>query len=153
MNPSHPHYASPGDRWLRARLEAGDLAVEGFDHRSHLRVGYVYLCEMPLEAAVREFRSALVRFLCQTVGDEARYHETMTQAWLLAVHHFMEETEPCRCAQSFLIRNPELLNPSIMLTHYSPALLHSETAHHRFIEPDLQPIPPETGARTHSSPA
>lgn len=46
-------------------------------------------------------------------------------------------------------RNPELLDSRIMLTHYSAEVLFSDEARARFVDPDIQPIPPG-GDRTES---
>jgi hypothetical protein len=37
--------------------------------------------------------------------------------------------------------NPMLMNPRIMLTHYSSELIGSDRARTHFVEPDMDPIP------------
>ena len=56
----------------------------------------------------------------------SKYHETLTRAWILAVHHFMHRSPDAASADDFIERNPLLLDSKIMLTHYSAGLLFSE---------------------------
>jgi hypothetical protein len=71
----------------------------------------------------------------------SKYHETITRAWIMAVRHFMDRTPPTPSADTFIDGNPRLLDPKIMLTHYSAELLFSPEARARFVEPDIDPIP------------
>ena len=60
--------------------------------------------------------------------DVGKYHETITRAWIMAVHHFMTLSPSHESAASFMAANPELLDSRIMLTHYSAAVLFSPEA-------------------------
>lgn len=135
------HELSPGDREFRAAFEAGALAPADFSHRAHVRLAYVYLAGSNVEQAVARMRAGLVAFLALHGIPAAKYHETLTRAWLLAVHHFMHRSPEAANADDFIERNPLLLDPKIMLTHYSADRLFSETARARFVEPDLDPMP------------
>ncbi len=86
-------------------------------------------------------RESLVAFLGHHGIDAAKYHETITRAWILAVRHFMDRTPHSDSADAFIDANPVLLDSKIMLTHYSAEVLFSAEARARFIEPDLQQIP------------
>jgi len=135
------HELSSIDREFRAAFEAGALAPADFSHRAHVRLGYVYLAGSDVDTATERMRTALVAFLAHHGIPAAKYHETLTRAWILAVHHFMHRTPEAASADDFIDRNPLLLDTKIMLTHYSAALLFSDAARARFIEPDLDPIP------------
>src|SRR5690606_24301066 len=111
------------------------------DHRAHVRIAYIYLAERDDEAAVACMREALQRFIRRQGIDAAKYHETLTRAWVLAVRHFMRRTAATASADAFIAANPVLLDRGIMMSHYSRAVLFSDEARGRFVEPDLEPIP------------
>jgi hypothetical protein len=85
-------------------------------------------------------RESLNRFLQHNGVDPSKYHETLTQAWILAVHHFMNKSEKANSAESFIEQHPEMLDSKIMMTHYSAEVLFSEEARNTFVQPNLEPI-------------
>lgn len=135
------HALSPADRRFRAEFEACRLAPEQFDHRAHVRLAYTYLAAHDAETARVLMRTALRAFLQHHGVDPSKYHETMTQAWILAVQHFMAVSPTCESADAFIDANPALLDKNIMSTHYSADLLFSDEARARFVEPDVEEIP------------
>lgn len=122
-------------------FDSGELSPREFDHRAHLRLAYVHLARYGLDAAVSTFRESLIAFLRKHQIDPARFHETLTQAWLQAVWHFMVRVGDTASSEDFLLRSSVLQDPKIMLTHYSRELLFGEEARQRFVVPDLEPIP------------
>lgn len=135
------HLISTTDREFLAAFESCQLPPAQFNHRAHLRVAYIYLAEYDTETACRLMRDALQSFLEYNHIDIAKYHETMTRAWIMAVRHFMEKTANAASSEAFIDQNPEMLDAKIMMTHYSAALLFSDEARAKFVEPDLDPIP------------
>jgi len=135
------HELSTGDREFRAAFAAGALAPADFSHRAHVRLGYVYLAQSDVGLALEHMRAGLVGFLAHHGIPASKYHETLTRAWILAVHHFMHRSPEASSADDFIARNPELLDSKIMLTHYSAGLLFSPEARAGFVEPDLEQIP------------
>ena len=135
------HDLSLSDREFRAAFEAGAYAPADFSHRAHVRLAYVYLAESDADLALERFRAALIGFLSHHGIPATKYHETLTRAWLLGVHHFMHRTPEAGSADDFIARNPPLLDSRIMLTHYSADLLFSPQARAEFLEPNLDPIP------------
>lgn len=136
-----PHAASIHDESFRRDFEGGGVTPQGFDHRAHVRLAYVYLVEHDIEAAAAMMRASLVGFLERNGFLASKYHETLTRSWILAVRHFMERTPDTASADEFIKANPKLLDSKIMLTHYSAAVLFSPLARDEFVEPDLQAIP------------
>lgn len=137
------HERSPADQTFRDDFEAGRIPPAEFNHAAHLRLAYVYLTgqqEDPV-AAHASMRQALAAFLERNGVDPAKYHETLTQAWILAVRHFLARTEQSTSAADFLAQHPQLQDAKIMLTHYSADRLFSPAARAEFVEPDLDPIP------------
>ena len=135
------HALSDDDRAFRLAFESCAVAPADFNHRAHVRLAYAYLVENDDETAAIRMRDALHGFLRRNGIDPAKYHETMTRAWILAVRHFMARTPTAASADAFIDANPVLLDAKIMLTHYSAGLLFSDEARARFVSPDLEDIP------------
>jgi hypothetical protein len=135
------HRVSPDERLLVNQLESSTLAPSQFDHRAHVRAAYVYLAEADPEAATARMRAALLTFLQHHGIPASKYHATMTEAWILAVRHFMALTPEAESSDAFIDANPQLLDSRIMLSHYSASLLFSPEARAEFMEPDQSPIP------------
>lgn len=136
------HSASADDLSFVRKFEQGLIAPERFDHRAHVRLAYVSLCASDVDQAHARIRESLKRYLAHIGAPPDKYHETLTRAWILAVQHFMDRTGSCGSAEELIARNPELLDSRIMLTHYSAEVLFSSEARGRFVEPDIQSIPP-----------
>lgn len=136
-----PHVLSDEDRRFATDFESCRFPPEAFDHAAHVRLAYIYLCEQPVDAAVVRMKNALLAFLAHLGASPNKYHETITRAWVLAVAHFMAESEPCASAVAFLAANPRLLDRAIMLKHYSAEVLFSPDARAAFVPPDIAPIP------------
>jgi hypothetical protein len=133
---------SADDRALQSAFEACAVAPADFDHRAHVRLAYVYLCQDSTDQAHERMKALLLRFLRHLGVDVGKYHETVTRAWIMAVRHFKEETPgACRSADECIDRNPRLLDSRIMLKHYSAEVLWSAAAREQFVAPDVRPIP------------
>src|SRR5262249_12244591 len=113
------HRASPEDQAFARLFEACQVAPKAFDHAAHVRLAYIYLCEVPVDAAVIRMKKALLAYLAHLGVDPGKYHETITRAWIMAVSHFMNESAACDSAATFMTKNPGLLDSKIMLKHYS----------------------------------
>jgi hypothetical protein len=140
-SPTPRHGITSGDRRFRDDFEAGAVPPADFGHRAHVRLAYTYLAESGVDDAAARMRAALLAYLAHHGIDAAKYHETMTRAWILAVRHFMQRSPGATGADAFIDANPALLDSRIMLTHYSAELLFSPEARARFVDPDLDPIP------------
>ena len=136
-----PHQLSTEDREFVGQVESCKFPLEKFNHYAHLRLAYVYLAEHDAETAHQLMRDTLQNFLAHNGIDPSKYHETMTHAWILAVRHFMEVTPGSGSANSFIEKNPEMLDSKIMMTHYSAEVLFQEKARQSFVEHNLDPIP------------
>ena len=136
------HLLSRKDQEFKLQVEACELPVSEFDHRAHIRLAYVYLVEGGAELAVQRMRKALTALLKHAgVDPSQKYHETLTEAWILAVHHSMKNTDNSESADGFIEKNTVMLDSKIMMTHYSAEVLFSEQARQSFVEPNLDPIP------------
>ena len=140
------HSVSTSDLEFLRAFEACEIEADAFDHRAHVRLAYIYLCEEMDEAAKNRtaydrMKRALLVYLNHLGIGPAKYHETITRAWLLAVRHFMSTAPQCDSADVFIQAHPKLLDTRIMLSHYSENALFSDSARAQFVEPDLEPIP------------
>src|SRR4051794_39278377 len=113
------HRVSADDKAFKELFEQGAIAPSEFGHQSHVRLAYIYLCESDLEAAYSRMRSSILNFISHHRIDPQKYHETLTKAWMMAVHHFMAVSQSASSSLDFVDSNPKLLNSQIMLTHYS----------------------------------
>lgn len=139
---SRSHTASADDRDFVRAFEAAEVAPADFNHAAHVRLAYIYLCEHGVDASVERMKNALLSFLRHNGISEGKYHETLTRAWVMAVEHFMTQSDGAHSASVFMSRHPQLLDTRIMLTHYSAQVLFSDTARAAFVPPDVQLIPP-----------
>ena len=136
---------SPDDRRFSEDFTAGRIEPGAFDHRAHIRLAYSLLAEHDTETALTLMRGALQAFIRHNNVPVAKYHETLTRAWILAVRHFMATSPVAASAAEFIAGNPRMLDAKIMLTHYSAEVLFSTEARARFVEPDLEKIPRHDG--------
>ncbi len=136
------HRTSSSDLRFRDAFESGEIGPEDFTHREHLRLAYVNLCELSLDAAVERVRTGITQLLTRNHLGTGKYHETLTVSWLKAVSYFMQRSgQNFTSAGEFMENSPVLLQSDVMLTHYSRERLFSDEARILFLEPDLEPIP------------
>ena len=141
MDDTMRHLLSKEDSNFKTQFETCAFPVSDFNHKAHLRLAYIYLVENMIEKAMPIMRESLNRFIQHNGVPASKYHETLTQAWLRAVNHFMHNTEKAESSLSFIAQNPEILNTDIMLSHYTPDVLFSEEARQTFVHPNIDMIP------------
>jgi hypothetical protein len=120
-------------------FEACALPNEGFHHRDHVRLAWLYLQEMSPAAALVRFTEGLQRF-ATAHGKPGLYHETITWAYLLLIRERMARAADGNTAETFeafAAANPDLLTwkPSILTSYYSAETLGSELARRVFVMP------------------
>jgi hypothetical protein len=94
---------------LLAAFERATLPPAALDHRTHLRLGFVYLeRERDLAAAALAFRRALRRYV-DVHGASHRYHETITWAYLCLLEQ-QRVAAPGASFDDVIRRVPELLD-------------------------------------------
>ena len=135
------HEYSDDDQRYLDRFESFQINPAEFHHREHLRIAYVLIIKYGVEDALRRIRSDILGFLDHLGAGDGKYHETITYAWLLVVHHFMQISGRANNFEAFIQKNDMLLDPSILNSHYSKTLLASGEAKKHYIKPDLDPIP------------
>ena len=125
------------ERIFRA-FEDATLEPGGFDHEAHILVGWRYLQEYSLAAAINRFTAAIKR-LTLKLGVSSKYHETITWFYLIKIAERCSDDDAADW-QSFKNANPDLFawNPSLIDKYYSKVLLSSDTARRMFVLPDLK---------------
>ena len=135
------HKLSAVDGITLQSIENKHMQLLEFNHAMHLRLAYCYLVKFGPQNAAKHMKKTLISFLSFHGVDPAKYHETITQGWLKAVWHFMQQSHPTPSSEAFLKTNPVLLNKEILLSHYSEDLLFSAQARCQYLAPDLNPFP------------
>ena len=79
------------DDFLMA-LENGALPLAAFDHRAHVRAGYLYLTRHGFGGAIQRFSSTLKAFAARH-GKDGLYHETITVAFLALINEHVAASE------------------------------------------------------------
>ncbi len=146
------------DEFLAA-FESATLA--DFHHSDHIRAAWIYLRRLPFPQAAERMAESLRRFAASK-GAHQKYHETITQAWMLLVSQRLTRTASRRQRTSFprpdarrappalstadafdafAAAHPELLDAHALERFYSSQLLASAAARTRFVPPDLTPLP------------
>jgi len=116
-----------------AEFEAGRVSAQEFRHRDHLRLAWHYLNAFGLDETLQRFPKQIKAF-ANRVGAPGLYHQTITWAYLFAIHERMQGREWDR----FEEENPDLFgSPKRWLgRYYSQARLSSNRAREVFLLPD-----------------
>jgi hypothetical protein len=128
-----------------AEFESGAIALADWDHRGHVRYGWIALQSEPrFERAMDRIRSGLKTHLMRAIESgetpEFGYHETITRFWLLLVDQVRREDPGHSDSGSFCEAHPELLDKHLLGKHYSKPLLLSSDSRCGYVEPDLAPL-------------
>ena len=115
-----------------AEFEAGRVDPERFDHRQHIRIGWLYLASYGKDVGAARFRDALKRFT-KSIGAESKYHETITCFFLEEIAARLDNGS----WDSFEARNADLFDGKAMISrHYEPETIESPYARRHFVHPD-----------------
>jgi hypothetical protein len=132
------------------QFETCTLPPAQFHHRNHVRLAWIFLEEMPLLDALARFRTSLQRYAA-SLGASAKYHETITFAFLFLIHERMQR-EPSGTFDEFADANPDLFGP-VLSRYYTEEALASDFARRVFVLPDaLSTRPAEPSPAPASTP-
>ena len=115
---------------LLAAFEATTLPLAAFDHRAHVRVGYLYLQRYGLGAAIERFGRALRAFAAAN-GRDGLYHETITVAFLALINERIAESGS-KSWEDFAATNGDLMNRNSLAQFYAPEELAAPEARRVF---------------------
>lgn len=122
------------DNDFLARLEAGSLAPAEFDHRGHLRAGFLYLRRHDFPGACVAMKRSIQRFAA-ALGKSTLYHETLTVAYLALIAERLAEEPADLEFDVFLARYPELASSEYFRRYYPAGELDSPEARATFVLP------------------
>jgi hypothetical protein len=131
---------SPQDTAFLAAFEAATLPGAEFRHRDHIRLAWLYVRGHGARAARRLVGRGIRRFAAAQ-GAEARYHETVTQAWVRLVAAAVRRHPSIDDFDAFVEANPGLLDKDTPYAFYRRETLASAAARAAWVEPDRLPLP------------
>ena len=125
------------DAALLDAFERLAIAPRDFRHREHVRLAFAILTADPdLAAAAMRFRALLQRF-AGAIGAQAKYHETLTWAYLAVIAERMHGQAYAN-SLDLLAAHPDLLDHQhgAIARHYDvPAITASPLARAVFVLP------------------
>jgi hypothetical protein len=121
-------------------FEDRTLPPERFRHRDHLLVAWTYLRALPFAEAGALFAGNL-RLYAKAHGAEAKYHETITWAYLALLNERMRACSEEATFAELLARNPDLLDQAhgALAAVYDADTLASPLARATFVLPRPRP--------------
>ncbi len=117
-----------------ARFEAGTLPAADFDHRGHLRAGFLFLRRHDFPGACVAMKRAIQRFAA-LLGKANLYHETVTVAYLALLAERLAEEPAGLSFDDFLGRYPELTSGEYFRRYYPAGELDTPEARATFVLP------------------
>ncbi len=127
------------DEFLHAFTTA-TLANAQFHHRDHLRMTWLMLHRLGLEAGAEAIVSG-IRHFAGAHGHGSKYHETMTRFWIWLVDHAMRARPEITSFEDFLDAFPIALDKTLPFRHWSHEILMTPAARAAWIDPDLLVLP------------
>ncbi|HTR54022.1 MAG TPA: hypothetical protein VMJ10_25185 [Kofleriaceae bacterium] len=97
------------DHELETSIDSLALAPAGFTHREHVQLAFAVLAAQPDFAAAAVRYRALLRRFAEAHGAAAKYHETITWAYLALIAERMHGREYASSAQ-LIADHPDLLD-------------------------------------------
>jgi len=128
------------DAELRTAFESCTLPRALWNHRAHVRMGYLYAAQHPFDVALGRMRQSIQKYnRSQQVPDAPGrgYHETITVAFMRLVCDKLTRSGPFPSSDAFCDSHPEFLDKSLLLRFYSKDRIETEEARRTFVEPDL----------------
>lgn len=128
---------------LLTAFEECSLPRAQWNHRAHVRVGFLYLSRLGLDEAIDRMRTGIKAYnAVQGIvdGPAMGYHETTTQAFMRLIHQAVRLFGPFQDSHEFCERTPDLLNRRVLLRYYTRERIMEPAAKFRFVEPDIAPL-------------
>jgi hypothetical protein len=100
----------PDIEFVRA-FEDGSLPVEVFDHRSHLRLAWIYLERHGRDGALERLAVGLKAF-ATLAGKAEKFDYPLTRAWLDALDRARQQHPAARTIDELTAARPDLLDRS-----------------------------------------
>jgi hypothetical protein len=130
--------AAASDEDFLRRFE--DTSHEGFDHRSHVRMCWLYVRRHGADGAIPRVVDGIRRY-ATAKGAADKYHHTLTLLWVRLVAAAVRATPALDGFDAFYAAHPHLAEKGQAQRFYTEESLGSPAARAGWVEPDLQPLP------------
>lgn len=128
------------DKEFREAFESLKIPNDMFHHREHIRLAWIYSREYPQEQAVARMVQGIQAF-AKHHGAAAKYHHTITVAWMRLVRLAVREGPKAPDFNTFAAAHVHLFHGRLLEYYYSKARLQSDAARYDWLDPDLRPLP------------
>jgi hypothetical protein len=123
------------DRQFLAALTDLSYSAAAFHHGDHLRLGWLLLEQLGLEAAIGK-AADLIRAFGAHHGKADLYHETITRGWMRLLASHDEKS-----FQEFVEKNEPRLTRELLHLYWKPETLYGPDARARWVEPNIRALP------------
>ena len=126
------------DEELIVQFENRTLPEAEFNHETHVRMAWAYLCRYPVLEAIGRFSEALKAYAA-SLGAAGLYHETITWGHIFLIHERMIRLGDRHNWEEFAEANPDILDwrCGIFRQYYSDAVIASDIAKRVFVLPEV----------------
>ena len=128
------------DQQFREAFESLEMPKEFFHHRNHIRLAWIYSRHFSYEEALVRMVQGIQAF-AKYHGATAKYHHTITVAWMRLVWDAASAGPPELDFNAFIAAHPHFLSTGLLGSYYSAARLKSDAARHNWLDADLRPLP------------
>ncbi|XP_060077751.1 uncharacterized protein LOC132557281 [Ylistrum balloti] len=134
-------FRSVGDEIFIKAFEDASLPFEDWTHEAHLKMAWNYISEFGKDGATPHIVEGIQNFNKQN-EDKVKYdyHETITMFYISVVTDAIQRGN-ADCFDDFISSHTYLLDRSLPSQYYSKSRLFSPEARHRFVSPDIRPLP------------
>lgn len=114
------------------------LPKSEFNHATHVRTAWIYLCRHEVLEAIGRFSESLKAYAA-SLGAAGLYHETITWGHIFLIHERMIRAGNDQTWADFAEANPDILDwrGGIFRQYYSDEVIASDIAKKVFVLPAL----------------
>ena len=131
------------DKDLLKNFHDQNIPSTQWTHRSHLRVGYLYLKKYSFDMALIRIRNNIKQLNLVNKVEESvfsGYNETVTVAWLCLIQDVLALNIKTKDSEDFLESFMNILPKDKLQAFYSRNRLYSDRAKKEFLEPNLKKL-------------
>jgi hypothetical protein len=138
------HHGTPthgaGDPELAAILRTIVGPDGAFRHREHVNLAFLAVRRHGMPEAVDKVCAWILQVASYERAPQ-KFHHTISRAWVELVAHHVAADPDCTEFETFIQRQPRLLDKRLLSRHYRSSTLAAGHARHGWTEPDVIPFP------------